>query len=133
MTEAELLSQASEWLNAGVDSITLYLSVLFAYFVVAHLVGKKLTTAQLGVIATIYSVIMITGLVTINMQFTAIDRFIGDLTDLGSKYVPALPSFSVPVVVGMYALAFLASHYYMYSSRTMKSDEGSHSERSGSE
>ena len=125
MTEFELLSQANEWLNSGVDSITLYLSVLFAYFVVAHLVGKSLTGGQLGVIATIYSVIMISGLVTINMQFTAIDRFIGDLTDLGSKYVPALPEHSVTVVVGMYALAFLASHYYMYSCRTMKSDEES--------
>ena len=125
MTEAELLSQANEWLNAGVDSITLYLSVLFAYFVVGHLVGKSLTRIQLGLIATIYSVIMISGLVTIHMQFTAIDRLIGDLTDLGSKYVPALPNYSVPVVVGIYALAFLASHYYMYSSRTMKSDDGS--------
>lgn len=65
MTEAELLSQANEWLNSVVDSATLYLYGLFAYFVTGHLVGKTLTRTQLAVIATLYSVIMVGGVVVI--------------------------------------------------------------------
>ena len=118
MTETELLSQLNDWINAGVDSITLYLSVLFAYFVVGHLVGKTLTSPQLSVISVIYSVVMVSGLFTINMQFTAVAKFMDDLVALESKYVTPLPSYAVIVVTGMYVLAFFASHYYMYSRRT---------------
>ena len=120
MNEAQLLTQTNDWLNAGVDSITLYLSVLFAYFVVGHLVGKTLTPPQLIVISIIYSVVMITGLFTIYVQFTAIDRFNTDLVGMGSKYVTPLPKFTVPIITGMYAMAFFSSHYYMYSRRTRK-------------
>ncbi|MGR8948217.1 MAG: hypothetical protein ACU84Q_09240 [Gammaproteobacteria bacterium] len=120
MSESELLTHMNDWLNAGVDSITLYLSVLFAYFVVGHLVGKTLTTARLSVISVIYSVVMASGLFTLYMQFTAIDRFSADLIAIGSKYVTPLPKLTVPVVTGMYAGAFLASHYYMYSRRTQE-------------
>jgi len=116
--EAELLTQMNDWVNAGVDSITLYLSVLFAYFVVGHLVGKTLTSMQLTVISAIYSVVMLSGLFTINMQFAAVARFSEDLVSEGSKYVMPLPPHSVLVITGMYALAFIASHYYMYSRRT---------------
>ena len=118
MTEVELLEQLNDWTNAGVDSITLYLSVLFAYFVVAHLVGRTLTSVQLTVISVIYSVVMLSGLVTINMQFAAAARFSEDLIIAGSKYVTPLPAHAATIATSMYAMAFAASHYYMYSRRT---------------
>ncbi len=124
MSEAELLRQANDWLNAGVDSITLYLSVLFAYFVVAHLVGKSLSRLQLWIIAPIYCVIMISGLVAIYTQFSAVAKFLGELKATGSIFVPKLPEHTQYVVVGIYALAFLASHYYMHVCRKRKADLG---------
>ncbi len=123
MTENELLAQTNDWMNAGVDSVTLFLSVLFAYFVVGHIVGKALSRVQLGIIASIYSVVMVVGIVTIHSQFTTISRFYDALSEMGSTYVSELPEGYAPVVVTIYTVAFLASHYYMFSSRRKKQNE----------
>lgn len=113
MSESELLAHANEWLNGGIDSVALYLSVLFAYFVAAHLAGASLTRTQLWIVATIYSLIMMSGLVALYTQFYAIERFFGALEQVRSEFVPPVPEGSAWAVLLMYGAAFVASHLYM--------------------
>ncbi len=117
MSESALLTHTNEWLNAGVDSITLYLSVLFAYFVAAHLVGQTLTRTQFWIVAVIYSAVVASGLVAIHAQFTAIGAFFAKLDEMGSEFVPPVPENTALIVPTMYACAFVASHVYMHHCR----------------
>jgi hypothetical protein len=51
-------------LSTGIEQLTLFLTVLFAYFAVAYLVGKKLTKFQLYSITFVYSAFQLVAVVT---------------------------------------------------------------------
>ena len=46
MTEAELWDQFVQWMIAGGESLGSYISILFAFLIMAHFIGAKLTRTQ---------------------------------------------------------------------------------------
>ena len=58
MTEAELLEAASNnWSNV-ISLITIFISAMSGYLVVAYLVGKKLNTQQVTLVNALYGALM---------------------------------------------------------------------------
>ena len=121
MSEFELITQFNAWANTLLETSTLYLSVLFAYFVVAHLAGSSLTRLQLWIISSIYSLLMFSGLIVISNQSTAMGRFSDELQKIDSNYVPAMPADYEIFITIVYGAAFLASLYYMFNQRKAES------------
>ena len=117
MSEFELISLFNAWGNTLLGTSTLYLSVLFAYFVVAHLVGSSLTRLQLWIISSIYSLLMFSGLIAIHNQSTTMVHFSVELQKMDSNYVSAMPEDYEILITVVYSTAFLASLYYMFNQR----------------
>lgn len=119
MSEAELLQTLAE-INAGlVPSIALYVSVLFAYFVVAHVAGKELSLVQISLASAVYSMVMFLGLLQIYAEISTITKISGDLSAMGSAYVrPSMMGKWTPMVVtSIYFFSYVLSILYMRHSR----------------
>ena len=119
MTEAELIQTYAELSSGLTANLALYISVLFAYFLVAHSVGKHLSSLQLVLINTVYILVMLLGLQSIYVSMLIFTRVVGELVAIDSVFVEGLAAsetFSL-VMTGANFIAFVISLIYMYSTR----------------
>jgi hypothetical protein len=59
MTEAELVEASTSYLDLMLSSLSLYMTVVSGYLLVAFFIGSKLTRAQLSLVSALYVFIAI--------------------------------------------------------------------------
>ncbi len=119
MSESELLQLYAEMNSSIAPSIALYITVLFGYFVVAHIVGRKLTTVEIVSANTVYTLVMGLGLTQLHRDITVLSVISNELAALESKFVGQMVfSEWTPLVVTLiYFFAFIISLLFMHHSR----------------
>lgn len=123
MTEFELFILRLEAENVMFATITLFVTILFAYFVVAHIAGKSISGIQLKIVNTVYTLVMLAILNAMYNDFFQSFRIYQDLVEMNSRYVPntAVEDWMVLPTLSIYFIAFLVSLYYMRISRKKSS------------
>jgi hypothetical protein len=92
-------------LSTSLEQLTLFLTVLFAYFAVAYLVGKKLSIFQLYSITFVYSAFSLIAIVTfmsLNQRLEALLLFRN-----GDTPIPWILPTSVCFVGWILSIAFM--------------------------
>lgn len=54
MTEAELWDQQVQWVSGAGDSMMSFISIMFAFLIMAHYVGSKLSRTQVGIASALF-------------------------------------------------------------------------------
>ena len=117
MTEAEMLEMAAIYTDNCMTIFNTYVSITFAYLVVAYLAGNKLSRLQAAVVTGLYLLTAAGCLAAIDTQLGAIVHF---QAELGAEYdfffrggVPratGMRYFTIPVMI----LGIFASLYFMF-------------------
>ncbi|MEP5570048.1 MAG: hypothetical protein ABJN62_19565 [Halioglobus sp.] len=122
MTEAELLEAASNNWSDTISLLTLFISVMSGYLVVAYLVGKELKTSQVVLVNFLYGAFISFCLFAIyQMSATAVEHGIlaSDLSTQRSNR----PQTWIPIVFLVIMLPMiLASFKFMWDIRHPKAE-----------
>ena len=115
MNELEILNAYYEWNSLGVADIGLYISILFAYFIAAHLAGSSISRRQLLVASSVYVAVMLFLLNQMLAHMLIADRLGDRLIESESDLMAGLISSSeTTIIVGIFWLiSLIASLYYM--------------------
>ena len=54
MTEAELWDQQVQWVSGAGDSMMAFISIMFAFLVMARFVGSQLSRTQVGIASALF-------------------------------------------------------------------------------
>ena len=115
MTEAEVLEIINAHASNAMTALSIYVSLTFAYLMVAYLVGAKLSKLQVFVVSTLYflsSFIFAIGAITHSQS----------LANLLSSYPDFIPSnlWELPYSLMLAAMTgggIVACFYFMYDIR----------------
>lgn len=86
MTEAELLEVSANITEAVISTVTLYLSVVSAYLVVAYIVGKQLSTFQVTVINVLFVVFAMSFVMGIQTGFANLYSLSKEILDFRPEW-----------------------------------------------
>lgn len=122
MTEAELWDQFVQWIVAGGDMMMGYISIMFAFLVMAHFMGAKLTRTQTIIASALLfwaTAIMIYA--TVGYLFRA-QMFMNRLLEIepGRKFL--LSSTAIIAIGAMMFIGFVVSIYFLVHVRRNQED-----------
>ena len=117
MSEYELLSLINESIDGITSNTAILVTLLFAYFLVAHFAGKILSAIQLAIVSAIYSFAVLITLTISYSQTLRVWEYAAELITLGSNHTTNLPAGAPLVLTTIFFVAYLSSLYYMYSCR----------------
>lgn len=125
MTEYELLDLVAGAIDGMYDSITLFLSIVSGYLLVAYLVGAKLTRIQTIIISTLFAVgavFQCWGLLTYEI---AIEEYLAakaDIAPLTSYQYSVLQGNAGTIIASALVAGTMAALYFMWSIRHPRKD-----------
>lgn len=120
MTEAELIESWALFLANSQSAMTLYLSILSGYLVIAYLVGNKLSRMQAGLISTLF--FFATGYCTaiLTTWWQRALEFANEASAINPERVVSNFQGFVYVTGGLFSLGILACLYFMWDVRHPK-------------
>ena len=117
MTEFELLQLVGDWSELSATTETTFLTLLFAYLLAAHFVGRALTRAQVFVVTAIYSVAILRTVAAYFRQMSRVLEFGDQLREVGSAYALQIPAFAPYLMATIWLIGFGASLFFMRTCR----------------
>ena len=122
MTEAELIESWALFLANSQSAMTLYLSILSGYLIIAYLVGNKLSRMQAGLISTLFffSTAYCTTILTIWWQRAL--EFASEANEINPERIVSNFQGFVFVTGGLFLLGILACLYFMWDVRHPKTE-----------
>lgn len=113
MTEAELWDQFGEWMIAGGEAVGSYISILFAFLIMAYFTGAKLTRTQ----ATIASALLFWAtciiIYTSVGYFYRAQMFMERLLELNPGMFFFFSKFAIVSIAVMMSIGFFVSIYFL--------------------
>lgn len=106
MTNYELGELSMSMLSNVNQSLSIYVSVLFAYLAVAYLAGSKLSQFQLYAISGIYSIFMISQIASLYIQVTSQQELVSYMTEMDNSVI-VYSSLFLWVVSWVVSLVFM--------------------------
>lgn len=122
MTEAELHEIAALFSTGAMTAISIYLSTISAYLVVAFVVGSKLTRSQLTVISTLFIMGALFFTYGTAGFFIRQIPIVEQLATLHPDQHYAVNSASVMTIAGIQILGVLACLKFMWDVRHPKAE-----------
>ena len=122
MTEAELWDQFVQWMVAGGESLEGYISILFAFLIMAHFMGAKLTRTQATIACALLfwaTSIMIYAAVG---YFYRAQMFMDRLLELNPGRFFFLSTFTIVALALMMVVGFFVCIYFLIHVRRNKED-----------
>ena len=122
MTEYEMTDIATALTSNILASQSLFLTVLFAYLLVAYIVGSKLTTFQAGFLSLIFLIVTLsstTGAFAMAQDALSLGSRISELTGEGIASLSAAPIILVGIFGGRVVIA-LGALFFMWQVRHPK-------------
>ena len=117
MTEAELWDQFVQWMVAGGDSMMSYISIMFAFLVMAHYIGAKLTRIQAYIACALFfwaSAILIYAVV--GYLYRA-GMFMDRLLQLDPTRTFFLSTYTIAAMALMMLIGFFVCVLFLYQAR----------------
>ena len=122
MTEAELLEVAANYWSNVISLITIFITAMSGYLVVAYIVGKELNTQQATLVNTLYGALQGFALFSI-FEFARAGVENGKLALEMSTQRTVGPSESIPFVfIAIMFPMILASYKFMWDIRHPKAE-----------
>lgn len=117
MTEAELWDQQVQWMVAGGDSIAGFITIMFAFLVMAYFAGSKLSRIQLIIVSALFVWVSCVQIYAVVGYFYRAKMFVERLQELN----PELQFFlSAPIVLAvalMMAIGSAVCLFFLYQTR----------------
>ena len=117
MTEAELWDQFVQWMIAGGDTMMSYISIMFAFLVMAHYIGAKLTRIQAAIACALFfwaSAILIYGVVG---YFYRAEMFMNKLLQIDPGRTFFLSTYTIAAMALMMFIGFFVCVLFLYQAR----------------
>ena len=117
MSEAELWDQYVQWMVAGGETMISYISIMFAFLVMAYYIGAKLTRAQAWIAVALFfwaSAIMIYGAVG---YFYRAGMFMNRLVELDPSRTFFWSNYVVAAIPLMMFIGFLVCVFFLHQAR----------------
>ena len=117
MTEAELWDQQVQWVMGGGNSMMSLISIMFAFLVMAHYVGSKLTRVQAAMVSALFvwaSLLITYGAVG---YFYRAQMFAERLRELDAELVFFLSTGSTVTVGLMMLIGIIVCLIFFYQAR----------------
>ena len=136
MTDAELLSAFSSFVNTSWMIFTAYVSIIFAYLVAGYLISSKLGSKMVILVSTIYTLVAMWAIFAINTNLQSISAAASEIrrvvregeSTLDWLPVVKIPEFldaTVPIIVTLITIgAYVGSIVFFFYQRHHNDDTG---------
>ena len=122
MTEAELWDQFVQWMIAGGDSLGTYISILFAFLIMAHFIGKKLTRTQATIACALLFWATCIMIYAVAGYFYRAQMFMDRLLEFDPNRHFFLSTFAIIAIALMMIVGFFVSIYFLIHVRRNEKD-----------
>jgi len=124
MTESEIITLMLQSLDASFTTVTLYLSVISGYLIVAYLAGGSLTKSQVSLVNILFVVFSLFFAYATLMNFFLADMFSTNWADTtGNTFVEETSDFDLGFIITfalILVVGILASLKFMWDVRHPK-------------
>ena len=117
MTEAELWDQFVQWMVAGGDTMTSYISFMFAFLVMAHFVGAKLSKIQALIACALFFWASAVSIYAVIGYFYRAEMFMNRLLELDPSRPFFLSTTAIVAIALMMLVGFFVCIYFLYQVR----------------